>query len=234
MILYGKFQLDSSQYLIRIAIHANENYEHDPSTVVEIKPIFADETKIYVEVPVSQLTTGASKIFILHNDVLLPGSHTLAISNTQFVDILRVSPMVWSVKGGTLVRIVAKPLYRIKTPKKYIRLRITFVQKSDTFCESAENIFDNIVITPKSIIGSSLEFESHALPLHVIDSIVSIEISLNGGMSYSRHLNFAVIFDGQPVEAERIEPNRGSVLGGTKLKVSLPRQKYHLLSRSLK
>ena len=98
LILYGKFNLDSSEFVVKVDVHANENYEHGPCAVVKIKPTFVDETKMYVEIPVSQLTAGASKIFILRNNVLLQGSHTLAISNTQFVDILRVSPLVWSVK----------------------------------------------------------------------------------------------------------------------------------------
>ena len=84
LILYGKFNLDSSEFVVKVDVHANENYEHGPCAVVKIKPTFVDETKMYVEIPVSQLTAGASKIFILRNNVYvdIPLSGIILLNHT--------------------------------------------------------------------------------------------------------------------------------------------------------
>ena len=73
---------------------------------------------------------------------------------TKLVEILRLSPLAWSVKGGTKVRVVAKPLFRLRTPIKYVRIRISYAATNNNSKNNHNNDlqkFESIIIIPEKI-----------------------------------------------------------------------------------
>jgi hypothetical protein len=235
VILFGKFDLNS-KFLIRIKIYDKEHYENDAVKILELKPTYVEKSRIFLEISVEALIPGVAKIDLSHDsgDTYSSAAHNFSITQTKSVEILRLSPLAWSVKGGTKVRMVAKPLFRLRTPIKYIRIRISYAATNNNSKNNHNNDlqkFESVIIIPEKIYGSNLEFKSPILPLQIIDSIISVEISLNGGNSFSNHFNLAVVYDGLPIEVEHINPTIGKVAGGTKINITLPTKKQYLINR---